>query len=207
MEKNEILELETRRRIYNFILNYPGLHFRELSRKISMPKSTLEYHLRYLKKRGLVTATSKGKYARYYIAKKVGVDTKKLFDILRQETPRRILLSMKIYHPVSLEHLVRDLDKASSTISYHLKKLIDADIVERIKVDNQVKFGLKDEEGLYDFFIQYNESLLDEFVISLVNWITHVRTDVSFRELIGCIHDTDALIRGLYEIFPHPYHA
>ena len=41
MISNEnILELETRRHIYNIILNYPGLHLRELSRKSDSQKDS-----------------------------------------------------------------------------------------------------------------------------------------------------------------------
>ena len=33
-EKEELLKLETRRRIYNFILKYPGLHLRKICREL-----------------------------------------------------------------------------------------------------------------------------------------------------------------------------
>ncbi len=207
MDINKILELESRRQIYNYILEYPGLHFRELSRKIRMPKSTLKYHLKYLKKRELIVETYADKYTRYYVSKKVGNDTKKILEIIRQDSLRRIILSMKIPNTVTLEYLTYDLDKAPSTVSYHLKKLIDADIVERIKVDNKVKFRLKDEEKLYDIFVQYNKRLLDDLVGALVDWITQIRTDNSFYDWVYYIKDTDAVMRGLYLMFPHPYHA
>jgi len=207
MDVNKILELETRRKIYNYILEYPGLHFRELSRKMKIPKSTLKYHLKYLKKRELIVETYSDKYSRYYVSKKVGNDTKKILEIIRQDSLRRIILSMKIPNIVTLEYLTHELDRSPSTISHHLKKLIDEDIVERVKVKNQVNFRLKNEQKLYDVFIQYNKSLLDELVGALVDWITQIRTDPSFYDLIHHIQDTEAVIRGLYLMFPHPYHA
>ena len=205
MVKNEILELETRRIIYNHILEHPGLHFREISRKLKIPTSTLEYHLNYMKKRGLITASKQKKFIRFYAVENIGREEKKILDIIRQETPRRVILSMKIPNTVSFEYLLREMDMSPSTISYNLKKLVAAGIVEKIKVNNQVKFVLKDEEGLYDIFIRYNESLLDDFVNDLIEWITRIRTDLSFRDLIYLIQDTDALINGFYEMFPNPY--
>ncbi len=86
------LELKIRRRIYNFILKYPGLHFRELMRKLNLPNGTLGYHLKYLEKRGLITARPGEGYVRYYIINNIGTDQKKMFHILRQETPRNIIL-------------------------------------------------------------------------------------------------------------------
>lgn len=50
-DKEDSLALETRRKIYNLILNYPGLHEREIARKLNLSLSTLDYHLHYLEKR------------------------------------------------------------------------------------------------------------------------------------------------------------
>ena len=47
-KRNVILELEKRRKIYNYILTNPGLHFNEIVRGLQIPKTTLEYHLNYL---------------------------------------------------------------------------------------------------------------------------------------------------------------
>ena len=50
MKKDGIIKLKTRKLIYNYISNHPGLYFRELSRELKIPKSTLDYHLTFLKK-------------------------------------------------------------------------------------------------------------------------------------------------------------
>ncbi|MCK4365849.1 MAG: winged helix-turn-helix transcriptional regulator [Thermoplasmatales archaeon] len=48
MISNEnILELETRRQIYNIILENPGLHLRELSRRTNLSFGGLRHHLNY----------------------------------------------------------------------------------------------------------------------------------------------------------------
>jgi predicted transcriptional regulator len=48
--KEKVLENEHRREIYNFVKENPGLHMRELQRKLEIPLSTLEYHLDYRKR-------------------------------------------------------------------------------------------------------------------------------------------------------------
>ena len=48
------LELESRRRIYDFILNHPGIHFSALCRRLNVPKTTMFYHINYLKKISLL---------------------------------------------------------------------------------------------------------------------------------------------------------
>ena len=72
MIKNGILELETRRRIYNFILKNPGLHLREISRRSNIPKTTLIYHLNFLEKQGLIKTEANSRFTRYYTTNKVG---------------------------------------------------------------------------------------------------------------------------------------
>ena len=47
-----IIEIEIRKNqqfnFYNFIKNNPGLHFRELQRRLKFPLTSLEYHLSYM---------------------------------------------------------------------------------------------------------------------------------------------------------------
>ena len=62
MKKEDTLALEARREIYNLILANPGLHEREIGRKLEMSLSTLDYHLHYLEKREIVTSKKDGRY-------------------------------------------------------------------------------------------------------------------------------------------------
>ena len=60
--EDEILKLETRREIYNFILEYPGLHLREISRRTNIPLGSLGYYIKSLKKYGLIETKKDQKY-------------------------------------------------------------------------------------------------------------------------------------------------
>jgi len=77
MSKIDLIYLEKRRIIYNYILKNPGLHFRNISRKLKIPKSTIEYHLVYLKKQGLIVENQELGYLRYYASEKIGQKDKK----------------------------------------------------------------------------------------------------------------------------------
>ena len=85
MENKSILKLEKRRKIYNYILKYPGVHLSELSKKLDIPKTTLFYHLNYLKKHELVLVKTVDRFSRYYGVRKVGEKNKKLIDFLLKE--------------------------------------------------------------------------------------------------------------------------
>jgi len=190
ISNEKILELETRRQIYNIILKYPGLHLRELSRKINISFSSLRYHLNYLEKYGYVVTKTDKRFKRFFASKKVSIRDKIWLNILRQEVPRKIVLLLITAGPAdlygkytkeeqknpelrTLVHSKKDLtdltkywnkkyadkfrlDKKRVTIDFHLKKLLDADIVEKIKVGKQYKYKIKEEFGIWLFLVGFS---------------------------------------------------
>ena len=73
----DILELKKRREIYEFISNNSGLHMRDISRKMNIPFTTMQYHLNYLEKKELIISKNDGKYTRYFISFEIGEKEKK----------------------------------------------------------------------------------------------------------------------------------
>jgi len=134
------LESPTRKRIYQFILKYPGLHKRELSRRLNIPKTTLNHHLDYLEKREVIVTTTQGGYARLYAAKKIGNLEKKFIHLLRQDTPRNIIIYIGVMAGASQAELSRELGLSSKTIGKHLKMLVDVGVIEPAPVGNGVVY-------------------------------------------------------------------
>ena len=180
MEKNIILDLEKRRRIYQLILKNQGLHLREISRELDMSLSTLRYHIKYLKKRELVIETTNGNHVRYYTLNKIGIEQKKLLELLRNETIRHIILLFSINLVISLKQISRLTDKHPNTIKYHFKKLIDLEIIEPVIIENgsilskdgtiidyspvgrEKMYQVKDLKPLWDTLITNQDSFLDD---------------------------------------------
>ena len=92
LRKKDLLELETRKRIFNFILKYPGLHFRILCIELNISNGTMVYHLNYLVKRGLIETNNRDKHCRYFVSKNLGENDKKLLIIFRKVLYRDIIL-------------------------------------------------------------------------------------------------------------------
>ena len=164
MTKEEILELEIRRRIYAYIEKSPGLHERELARELQLPLSTLDYHLYHLKKRNLIVPSSDGKYTRYYTSGKIGVKEKNVLAVLRQAVPRKIVLFL-LLHPHSTHNEICDhIALAPSTISFHLGKLVDIQVIDRVQVGRENQYVVKEPEYVSDLLITYQKSFLDDAV-------------------------------------------
>jgi predicted transcriptional regulator len=130
ISKNDVLNLKTRREIYDLIVVNPGLHLREISRRANMSFGGLRYHLDFLLKKGLVITRSNSGYTRYYAPQKIGKEDQELLDILRQEIPRRIILLLLIPGPGDI-YINKDVKKEafknpdSHTKTYSKKELIE----------------------------------------------------------------------------------
>ena len=168
MDEELALKLETRRKIYTHILKAPGLHEREISRVLNIPLSTLDYHLFYLKKRGLITSQREKGYTRYYSAGKVSVQDKRVLSLLRQQVPRQIVLFL-LLHPLSSHGIICDhVGVAPSTTSFHLKKLTELAVVERKSIGRETSYSILDSEYISDLIITYKKSFVDAAIDSFV---------------------------------------
>lgn len=214
ISRGDILKLETRREIYNFILEHPGLHLREISRRTNISFGGLRYHLDFLKKQELVTTKSNRRYIRYYVTQKVGKIDKEIINLLRQEVPRKIFLLMLcagpgyiyqkplrdvigpyakkpdpaiysgIYSKRELVELTRywnrpygglfHLRKHRTTIDFHLNKLLDAGLIEKVPVGKEIKYKIKDEvkdeDMIWAFLIKYQKALSNELIDRMLDW-------------------------------------
>jgi len=229
--KENILKLETRRTIYDFIMKYPGLHLREISRRTNIPLGSLKYHLNFLNKYGLIAPKSDHRYIRYYVKQTVGKKDKEILNLLRQETPLRIILMLltpgpghifkdketqkkayykhatflKLYSKKELIELTNywigsyddfRLYKHRTTAGFHLEKLLDADLIEKVKVGKEIKYKLKDANEIWAIFIKYRDALSKKSIDNMLIWQSK-----------GLIKVTDKILNVIWEIFPHPYHA
>ena len=208
MRTNNLLGLEIRRQLFNFILKNPGLHLREISRKLNIPKTTLNYHLKYLEKENFLLGKPGSRYTRYYATKKVGNINKHILGLMRQDIPRRIILFFFLYPEHSITDISQDLEIPSTTISFHLKKLIDLDIIEKRRAGHSYAYRIKNQKEMYNMLISYENSLSDDILGPFLEYVKYVLPDgvpPSYRRRKK--KDIDEIIDAIYEIFPHPYHV
>ncbi|MCX9011975.1 MAG: winged helix-turn-helix transcriptional regulator [Candidatus Methanoperedens sp.] len=162
--QRKALELEIRQSIYSLISASPGLHFREIQRRTKIATGQLTYHLNYLQKAGLIKTINDGEYLRYYAYIQINEEERKVLELVRQKSIRHILLYLLENNNCNHEHLVKSLHISPSTISWHLKKLIDASIVNK-KVEGRRSFySINNPELVKKILIKYKESFLDILV-------------------------------------------
>lgn len=164
MDKEELLELETRREIHDLIRDRPGIHFRAIKRELGQPTGALEYHLHTMEEQDLITSREGDRYKRFYVTGELDRRDKDVIGLLRQDRPREILTFL-LLNPLSThKRILANFDIAPSTLSFHLSKLQDADLVTARPVGRQTEYDVADEERIARLLIQYRASFVDEAV-------------------------------------------
>lgn len=161
---DEVLGLENRRRVFQLIRSHPGLHLRELERRLPISLGDLRYHVDYLERKGLVNSKSDGYRKTYFSVRDVSVVDRGLLSLLRQKSPRRIILHLLAHDEADAEALGAAVDLSRSTLSFHLKKLREAGLVETRKVEGRHRYRLADPEQTARVLITYKDSFLDTAV-------------------------------------------
>ena len=88
------------------------------------------------------------------------------------------------------------LNEHQSTIRFHLKKLIDMNIVTSFEIINTKKYFLTNPEDIYYLIISYKKSLLGAANGRFLIWL-----EIYYYLIINKVEN------NMYRIFPHPYHC
>jgi predicted transcriptional regulator len=162
------IELESRRVIYQRIADTPGLHFRALLEELEYAQGTLQYQLRWLADEGLIEVSDDGKYTRYYPAAEFDEADQAVMNALRREYSRRILAHLLADGPLSTSELSDRLEKANSTVSWHLSNLANADLVTKERDGRSVVYEVTDPERVRYLYTVHRRSFTDRIVDRLL---------------------------------------
>jgi len=176
-EDTSVLDLEIRRKIFHHISRSPGLHERELARELHLPMSTLGYHLYCLKKSKLIMPKTDGRYTRYYIMGKLGVMDKKILGLLRQKTPRKIIMFLLLHPNATHREICEHLQLSPATTTFHLQKLIRAEIIESKQLGREKSYTILDSEYTSKVLITYRRSFVDSAVDTFIDTWFEINPD------------------------------
>ena len=168
MFKDEILENENRKKIYEVIEVNPGIHFRELQRVLDIPLTTLEYHLSYMMRKRILFAETDEHFKRFY-AKPLDDEDKKVLSALRQKRLREIVFLVLTNEKAKYQFFADYLKLPRSTLSFYLKYLVEKGILAKEKVGYETIYTVKDEDKVVKVLIAYKASFLDKLVDKTIN--------------------------------------
>jgi predicted transcriptional regulator len=130
--------------ILKIITHIPGIRYRDLLRVTKFNNGTLSYHLLTLEKRSMIkTLRSKGGHITRYYPYLFPIDEAHTLGYLRIKTTRQILMLLYSKGRISFSEIVAHLNKAPSTTSWNLKRLVEADIITKRKNSESSEYLLK----------------------------------------------------------------
>jgi predicted transcriptional regulator len=143
----------------------PGLHFREIKRRLGLANGTLNYHLMMLMKSGTIELEHDGHYIRFYPTSLIH-EERTLISILRQPRQRAIVTFLLQHPEADYCAIVRELKLSPSTIVWYLKRLEQSGVVkcERKSGCRSVCFGIAEPEKMIKILSTYKLSFLDKAV-------------------------------------------
>jgi len=142
----EALRLDARKKIYEIIKSNPGLHFRELQRRSGLATGALQYHLLVRER----------------------FDDVKLMSLLRQDSIRGIVVFLMGKRSAVFETIVKNSGLSSSTVSWHLEKLVEFQIVQKYVSGKKTFYKIVDKDRVASILVGYKESFLDSVVDNFV---------------------------------------
>jgi DNA-binding transcriptional ArsR family regulator len=159
--------------LLTFVQHYPGVHLREIRRRLRIPIGTLDYHLYRLGRQGLVAIRFQGGYKCCYpsvseIAKgPIPEGQQVLLAFLRQPLPRALLLHLYIEGNSTPSQLGVALDTTGPNLSYYLKRLEAAHLLVRDGQGAARQVRLLDAKQVHQVLLEYPplaETTVDRFL-------------------------------------------
>lgn len=129
-----------RDRILDEVTLNPGIHLREIHRSVGCAMGALQYHLRLLENEGLVTSLRNGNLRHLFSADFPAEERVKILTaVARNPTVNSILTECVSNGRITQAEISRSLDIDKSLISYYVSSLLEADILNSVRVFGREK--------------------------------------------------------------------
>ena len=133
--KQEILENDKRKKLYEYILNYPGAHEREVRKQFNLGAYESKIHLAYLIRYGFLRKKEYKNKTVYFPIDFAEVKEKE-FLLLRNETTKIIYERIKAVQKIRLSELADSTNIPYTTIQFQLKDLLEEGLINKIEEDH-----------------------------------------------------------------------
>lgn len=160
-----IFEHETRKKIYNHILAYPGVSFNIIKKIFGLTDSTLRYHLKYLENKNEIKSSLEGHKRCYYPVNRIllGSPLNSTLNTYKLNSTQEKLINIIHRTPgITQKDLILSTRLKKITVAYNINKLVKFGIIQKEKFGKQIKY----------FYLTDNElrkEILDILILKLIN--------------------------------------
>lgn len=172
--EEDLLALKRRRVIFGHISANPGTYLREMETALGLSVGDLQYHLGQLEKGGLVTTHDDGRRKGYFVASEVPYFDRGIISIIRMRTPRRIIIFLLTHRDATFGEILANFNFTKGALSFHLKRLVKADVITRGRRERESTFEVKEPERVSGLLITYKASIADEVLDGVVDLLAGI---------------------------------
>jgi len=152
----------------------PGIRYRELLRLINSSNGVLSYHIDRLEKMDLVIVERRARMTRFF-PRNISNEIMGVMGFLRNQTSYEIIKLLYDRGPISQQEIINFTRKAASTISWHMKKLLDNNIVcikdKNIIYDGNNDVGIKTQHKELNLYDLLNRNIVNGLIYKTNNYI------------------------------------
>ena len=159
-------------KIIQFVNETPGIRYRELLRITGVSNGVLSYHLNLLDSSGKVRVQRVNNRVTRYFSHDVSTLEFNVIGLLRQTTTRKIIIYILESGPCGFNDIVIHAKKVPSTISWHLSRLKDANIIQVHRQNELNYYKIKiNKLTLQKLLKKHNRNITGQIVDDYVDMI------------------------------------
>lgn len=132
-------------RIMQYIEDNPGCYLRKIKNDLDLSMGTIQYHLNRLEQEGKITSQKTGLHKHYFAIGIFKDHEKEIIKFLTQETPREIIMFIIENGSPTQTEIVNKIRITPSSINWHLKRILQANLIEEIKDGKFKRYSLTPE--------------------------------------------------------------
>ena len=152
----------------------PGIRYRELLRMTNSSNGVLSYHINKLEKMELVNVERRSRMTRLF-PRNVSDDIAGVMGFLRNQTSYEIIKLLHDRGPISQQEIIIYTRKAASTISWHMKKLMQDNIVcimdKSMVCEEGIHAGIQIQHKKVNLYDLLNRNVVNGLIYKTTNYI------------------------------------
>jgi len=132
-------------RVFDFIYNNPGSHFRKIKKELNLSVGTIQYQLNKLEKDGKIISIPH-RFYKFYFPNGIFQDyEKEILQVLNNPSLRNVLLFIIEKKNPSKHEIANFLNISYSSVTWHLEQLISYNMIEENRDGKIIRYIIKDD--------------------------------------------------------------
>ena len=132
-------------RIIIHIKENPGCYLRQIKKDLHLSMGSIQYHLKKLENDGIITSQRSGLHKHYFPVGVFKDHEKEIMKFLSQETSREIIMFITEQVNPAQTDIVKKIEISPASVNWHLKRLLNSNIIEEIKDGKYKRYILNSE--------------------------------------------------------------